>query len=104
MRKAFLASLLSPRSALSLNAFVGGVVLYRQFLRGPGGNLPLGSQGCCRDLRAITAVCSSAARESRWRRSGQIPLTRGVTDFSRSFVCVAQLSLSCDSWRSRCPI
>ena len=50
MRKAFLASLLSPRFALSLNAFVGGVVLYRQFLSGAG-------EACRSAVNVAAGIC-----------------------------------------------
>lgn len=51
MREAFLATLLSPTSALSLNAFVGGVVPYRQFSVGPG-------QACRAAGHVVAGICA----------------------------------------------
>ena len=51
MRKAFLATLLKPTSAFSLNAFVGGVVPYREFSVGPG-------QACHAAGHVIAGICA----------------------------------------------
>jgi len=51
MRKAFFAILLRPTSGFRFNAFVGGVVPYRQFSVGPG-------QACHAAGHVIVEICA----------------------------------------------